>query len=240
MFTTYSGVPNLQHRFFPPLKSRISRSNRWSHLPQKPPPPSSHRPVVAALALALSPAKNRKNPVPGLWFVFSFPSLSMYECGITAIPYIVSFFSPLLLLTNSTSFNQTIPRSPTIRNSDSSKGKAPAAPPVDDDSATEESDEGDTVPGQVNLEKRDTVMRSPSPPNVPTGAGPSTGSRAPAASARADDSDSDLDAAPKRPVAPKKKRAASTSSDDSSDARPSGPAVKRGARQPVKRGGKRF
>lgn len=134
----------------------------------------------------------------------------------------------------------TIPRSPTIRNSDSSKGKAPAAPPVDDDSATEESDEGDTVPGQVNLEKRDTVMRSPSPPNVPTGAGPSTGSRAPAASARADDSDSDLDAAPKRPVAPKKKRAASTSSDDSSDARPSGPAVKRGARQPVKRGGKRF
>ncbi|KAF8920259.1 hypothetical protein CPB85DRAFT_1429066 [Mucidula mucida] len=97
-----------------------------------------------------------------------------------------------------------------------------SAPVEDSDSATEDDDDEDE-PAQVKA-------KSPSPPPKPSSSLPAK-KRATAAPL------SDTDSSPIRP--PKKAKAPVSSSEDSDDDRKK-PIVKRGTRQPIKRGGKRF
>ena len=119
----------------------------------------------------------------------------------------------------------------------------PLKPKSDDDSATESSD--DEPP----------ILEKPSPLAGPSG----TRSPVPADKRKADDSSSgsglfieaqepskksaepDSPPPPRLPAAKKTKKAALSSSDsDEGDKLAAGPATRRGARQPIKRGGRRF
>lgn len=122
-----------------------------------------------------------------------------------------------------------------------SKGKAPAAVDVltDGGSTEDESDVEQTLPAKPADQGEDAVMRDPSPPpSVPS----NPSKRASPIETPAVDSDSDSRPKASKSAAAHKKARVASSTDDDSDAKPSQPVVKRGggARQPIKRGGKRF
>ncbi|KAG5647419.1 hypothetical protein DXG03_000490 [Asterophora parasitica] len=138
-----------------------------------------------------------------------------------------------------------------VEEASSSTGKAP----VNDDSATEseeddsilvDKDEAKTAPSSSRHKIADSQpplsRASPAPPHASPG---------PSTSKDAAGSDTDTDASPVRPPAKKHKTPVakgSSSDDDSEDERKrrvaqlkgGGGAAKRGTRQPIKRGGKRF
>ncbi|KAF6757259.1 hypothetical protein DFP72DRAFT_892149 [Ephemerocybe angulata] len=109
---------------------------------------------------------------------------------------------------------------------------APEPTPSDGGSTEDESDVEQTLPAKPADQGEDAVMRDPSPPP----------SRASPIETPAVDSDSDSRPKASKSAAAHKKARVASSTDDDSDAKPSQPVVKRGggARQPIKRGGKRF
>ncbi|TEB34645.1 hypothetical protein FA13DRAFT_1729301 [Coprinellus micaceus] len=133
---------------------------------------------------------------------------------------------------------------PTPVKSASSKGKAPEPEALVDGSETEDETDEETnkpaakasPPNQSSAKTtkgHDTEMRSPSPTRTTARSNPPSSKRP---SPTVDDSD---ESAPKPTESQKKQKVASSDGSDS-DAKPSQPVVRRGARQPVKRGGKRF